>query len=311
MESLSPSTAMNDNPINQQSARQAVYDMYPQAHAVQIVEHGYANLVALVDETYVIRFPRNHAAYIRSQYEKEVLAGLRDLQSVQLPHVIDERRSPACLVARFLPGVHLRPEQIRQLPASDQVRIGQEVAAFAFEMHSLLSITECRRARRRLYADLKEKPWDWQQYISESLIGKHFPTVAHDNIAKRYFAEWNGLAVSPPVVVHDDLHYENLLFNEGHLSGVIDFANTEVGSPEQELRQLYHVSTTAVVAAVQEYERLSGTVLNVRAIRVWAIVQELAAYSEHLFGQDTAHPAFTRASANLNRWFNTTSWGCE
>ena len=116
--------------------------------------------------------------------------------------------------------------------------------------------------------------------------------------------------VTPTVVVHDDLHTENMMFNDDDiLTGVLDFGDTNVGTPEQELRQLYRISEDIMLTAVQEYQRLSGRYLNVEAIKIWSIMKELADYSGKLAAKDMGHRAFKRASRNLNIWIPEGKWG--
>lgn len=73
--------------------------------------------------------------------------------------------------------------------------------------------------------------------------------------------------------------------------------------------QLYRLGDDIVETAVETYELLSNARLNVRAIEVWSIMQELAAYMSHFAKGETAHPAFCRAAKNLNRWGHTNIWG--
>jgi hypothetical protein len=44
--------------------------MYPDAETIRLVEHGYDNIVGLVDETVTVRFARNATAYKRMKYER-------------------------------------------------------------------------------------------------------------------------------------------------------------------------------------------------------------------------------------------------
>jgi hypothetical protein len=49
--------------------------------------------------------------------------------------------------------------------------------------------------------------------------------------------------------------------------------------------------------------------LNVEAIKLWAIMKELADYNRRLATKKTAHHSFKRASLNLNNWLPEGEWG--
>ena len=104
--------------------------------------------------------------------------------------------------------------------------------------------------------------------------------------------------------MHDDLHTLNMMFEDNRLIGILDFGDTNVGTPEQELRQLYCINDDVMFAAVSEYQKLSGQELNVEALKLWAIMQELAVFSKSFIASKTNHHTFKRVARNLNTWLN-------
>ncbi len=99
------------------------------------------------------------------------------------------------------------------------------------------------------------------------------------------------------------------MFVDNRLVGIVDFGDANVGTPEQELRQLYRVNEEVMLVAVQEYWRLSGQELDVRAIKTWCIMKELADYYRNFADKNTSHHAFKRACRNLNTWLSEGEWG--
>lgn len=294
---------------NSELAIKIVKNIYPSANKIDIVESGYDNVVVLVDHSFAVRFPRNKNAYVRSKYEKQILEHLESIQTVDVPRVLGDHINPPYLITSFVAGSHLSPNDINKLPITLQKELGEKIAQFAYELHSAISVKEARHIRKRLKLDeMKEESWDI--YFENTILLRKFPTIGQDSIAKDYYEKWEEFSVTDsPVVVHDDLHGENLLFNNNILSGVLDFADTNIGTPEQELRQLYRINATVLRAATDTYTHLSGQILNLDAIKTWAIMQELAAYSERLFANNTNHPAFARACRNLNAWLQVGKWG--
>lgn len=284
-------------------------DAYPDAKQITLIEHGYDNIVVLVDDLYALRFPRNQDAYARSQYEKQVLQHLETLETISVPKILGEHANPPYLLTSFVAGKHLSPRDIDNFPMELQQELGESIATFAHAMHTAFSVEEVRRIRKKLRLDERpEEPWD--MYFERLLAGSNLLTPEQDVIAKEYYEKWKKVdASSPLVVVHDDLHTENMLFKDSHLCGVLDFGDTNIGTAEQDLRQLYRINETILNAAADKYSELSGRKLDIEAIKLWAIMQELASYAERLLTENTNHPAFARASGNLNMWLGTDMWG--
>ncbi|NBD73944.1 phosphotransferase [Patescibacteria group bacterium] len=289
-------------------AREILSKLYSAAIEVDLIEHGYDNLVGLVDRAYAVRFPRNQNAYLRSQYERIVLKELEDLTSVVIPKVLGENHDPPYVITTFVKGTHLSSAEIRNLSEKDQISLGNTIGQFAYEMHTKLSVREAFRLRNEFGLDgLEEKPWT--TYLKERLFEYTFPTERQTDLAKKHYTLWQELHTEVhPVVVHNDLHNENMLFERNTLVGVLDFGDTNIGSPEQEFRQLYRINDQVLGAAIDVYQNLSGRKLSSEASRAWALAQELAAYSERLAKNDTNHPSFLRAAKNLNAWLPESEW---
>lgn len=290
-------------------AREALKEMYPQAKQITLVEHGYDNIVGLVDDKYAIRFPRNSNAYKRSLYEKEILKNVTELKSVEVPRLVSVKNNPPCLVTSYINGIHLRSKNISHFTLAEQSIFGKTIGRFAFELHSTLSVDETRGYRKKYGLDkLEEEPWPI--YLKKTLLNATFPTLEQAELANKYYYLWKDTEKNENlVVVHDDLHSENMLFKHNKLSGVLDFGDTTVGTPEQEFRQLYRINKYVLQAAINEYSNLSGLQLNPETSKTWAIAQELASYSERLSTGNTQHPSFIRACKNLNKWLPEAKWG--
>lgn len=53
---------------------------------------------------------------------------------------------------------------------------------------------------------------------------------------------------------------------------------------------------------------MSGCKLNLEAIKVWAIIQELAAYADKLATNKLDHPGFLKAAKHLQKWLPEGQW---
>jgi Ser/Thr protein kinase RdoA (MazF antagonist) len=105
-------------------------------------------------------------------------------------------------------------------------------------MHSSFEMKAELRLRKELGLDNLATGEPWPKYYEKVVHDGYFPTAVQDEIAKKCHAEWVArCATAPTVVVHDDLHTENMMLNDDNwLIGILDFGDTNVGTPEQELR---------------------------------------------------------------------------
>jgi aminoglycoside 2''-phosphotransferase len=289
-------------------AKEIIESLYPNAKSVRIIEYGYDNIVGLIDHKYTLRFPRNKSAYIRNQYELHVLKDLENLNIVSIPRVLELGENPPFVITSYVSGEHISSDDIKVFPVEKQKKFGEDVASFAYKMHILLSIDKTKEYREQYDLDsLAEEPWDL--YFMKSLTKQRFMTKTQKDLAIEYYEEWIKLKYfTPKVVVHDDLHTNNLLFSNGNLVGVIDFGDTNIGNPEQEFRQLYRINELILQSALETYEKLSGYPLNTTASKIWAICQELAAYSEMITEKKFDYPAYKRSVNNLMKWFPEGNW---
>jgi aminoglycoside 2''-phosphotransferase len=292
------------------AAQDFTHSLYPDAKNITMVKHSHDNIVALVDNDFAVRFPKNKNAYIRSLYEKHILENLESVETITIPRILDEHPSPPCLVTSFVPGHHISGDDVRSFTEEQQIDFAKQTAQFAYTMHSALSLDKEVPLRKQLSLDQLEDFEPWPIYFKKTIYGNAFQTSLQDKIAKDYYAEWVKVCDVPPtVIVHDDLHTQNMMFEDNRLVGVLDFGDTNVGTPEQELRQLYRINETVMLTGVQEYQRFSGQELNVEAIKIWSVMKELAVYVAALADKNTNHHAFKRAARNLNTWLNEGEWG--
>lgn len=282
--------------------------LYSNAKRIEVVEHGYDNIVGLVDETYAVRFPRNNDAYSRSQYEKSVLESIHGVQTLEIPKILDEGSDSHYLVTSFLHGAHLSSDAIRHLSQDEQDKFARDIAQFAFTLHQSLSIDDVRNYRRTFVLDELDEPWDL--YFEKHLSNPELPNEKQNQLITRYYQAWrNHVPSSGIVAVHDDLHTDNMLFQEGSVTGVLDFGDTNVGTPEQELRQLYRINERVLRVAIETYSALSDKELSYEFAKNWAIVQELGSYVDRSSTGSTGHPSYIRACNNLNNWLPQAEWG--
>lgn len=231
-----------------ETAKKIVKDLYPDAKEVTFVEHGYDNLVVLIDEKYTVKFPRNEYAHLRNLYEKLILLNLASLKATSISKILGEGNNPPYIITSFVHGDHLSSDEIVHWPIDKQKGFAEQVVNFAFSMHSILSA-------KKAIDDQKKVGLNDFSFYEYALSNYNFPSPKQDQIAKNYYSRWKNLQyTTPQVVIHNDLQIMNLLFKDGELVGVIDFGDSMIGHPEQELRQMYRLNETILQSATDTYE---------------------------------------------------------
>jgi len=273
-------------------AIQVAKSLYGEQVELRVIDDGYENLVIVADERELIRFPRSEEIWSRGKLERYVLQRLSNSE-MPIPKLICVSDDPAYSQMTFLPGSLLDAGQVRSLPQDTQARIGEQVAQFAFGLHSTLMPDEIRPLIQPATGGT------YDEYLQRVLVDRTDSNPAVDALAKEFYGRWCQKTQSHEAVVHDDLHTGNLVFDDAYnLVGVLDFGATCIGTPEQDLRQMYRLGPAAFEAAVVTYERLSGVPFDREAAITWTVTQELGAYCREESG--IAH---NRAWENLLLWF--------
>ena len=294
-----------------ETARKIVNRLYPDSADIRLVELGSENIIFIVDETYVVRFPQDKGAYARSIYEKHVLKQVKSGEAIITPRLIDECNDPPYIITSFVSGSHLSADDVRSLSEEKKNNFAKKLARFTYSMHTSFNLNKELMVRNELELDKPGNNKPWSASFKDNIFDYTLPDEKQDKIAKKCYADWLATCNrKPTVVVHNDLLQDNMMFDdENNLSGVIDFGDVTVGVPEQEFQQLYRVSEELIKIAAQEYQRLSGVNLDLEAIKTWATTRELSDYCKRLATNKTDHPKFRNACTYLNTWLPEITWG--
>jgi aminoglycoside phosphotransferase (APT) family kinase protein len=274
------------------AALNIVAELYDSDVTTRVITDGHENLIIAVDETYVVRFPRTEEVWKSSKKERYVIEKLSRHAAMPISRLLKTSESPAYIITTYLKGDQITTKQIRSLPEDILQNIGKQIATFAYTFHTTIPIDEFRPF-------FTPPTWSYDDYLKRVLFDRQDPNPKVDALAKTYYHKWLDTKKAKDIVVHDDLHTGNLLFDDRyHLTGVLDFGATCIGSAEQELRQAYRFGDAALEAAALTYEQLSGRPFDQETAKLWTITQELGAYCRE--DTDVVHE---RARENLHFWF--------
>jgi aminoglycoside phosphotransferase (APT) family kinase protein len=235
---------------------------------------GWDNVVHLVDERWVFRFPRRQVAVAGVEREIDVLRRLAPNLPlpVPLPRFIG---APAgdypwpWFGAAHLPGVELAESGWSD---AERVTVGAEVGAFLRELHagglsgrvgSTLPVDPMRRADMPFRVAATRKRLD-------DLAAAHLwePTREVEALLD------DAMGLPPPprtVVLHGDLHVRHVLVDGGHVTGIIDWGDLCAGDPSIDLSIAYgSLLGEGRSALIDAYGPIDGlTELRARVIAVF------------------------------------------
>ena len=180
--------------------------------AILEIDDGYDFEVAIVDEEWVLRFPRRPGVEEALELEIAVLPALAPALPVDVPSFEFVSRNP------LFAGYRL----IRGRPLVDQDAEGVRAFLEALHAHDASALPLERRDWVEAY---REQCAEFERLV--------FPVVDIDRRAQasRLFDEVESLVDFEPSLIHADLGPEHLLVRDGRLAGVIDWGDMRLGDP--------------------------------------------------------------------------------
>lgn len=276
--------------LNIYEALDCVKGIYGEDAHITTIDSGYENIIFNVNSQFAVRFPRSQEIWNRGIVERTALGQLTD-SPIAIPKILHMSDAPAYIVTEFINGKHFSSETLRNLPEHIKNNIGFSIAEFAYYLHSFVRVENIKP----LLPIIKET---YDQYFKRVLYDRIDPNSKINMLAKKYYDLWLAMPKAKNVVIHDDLHIENLLFDDDYkLVGVLDFGAICIGSPEQDLRQTYRLGDEFLKSAIAKYQELSGRTIDIEISKIWAITQELGAYC-----REDSGVAHKRAVKNLHYW---------
>jgi aminoglycoside phosphotransferase (APT) family kinase protein len=176
------------------------------------VDDGWDYKVLIVDDAWVVRWPRHELSFEEIAKEVELLPVLAPLLPVAVPQFEYVSREPWLVAYRLIRGEPLVDED----PAG--------VRAFLDALHAV---------------DAKSVPVPRPDWLEEyrRLAGEFrrvvLPLLDPDERARgeALLAETETLVGFEPALTHSDLGPEHLLVEDGKLAGVIDWGDARIGDP--------------------------------------------------------------------------------
>lgn len=182
---------------------------------------GQINTVYQVGNEFVLKIEKN-LDVVAHQPE---LIRLSFKAGAKVPEVLDTGKTESgdYLLMRYLEGRTVAPDWLA-FTKMQQESLIEQLAEQLQILHGI-SFSQYAIPRPQEYESWKNALHMYTDLDSINLNGLDQKTRENVDLIKRFYSEHESLLdrSAPPVLVHNDLHFENILHIDGKLTGLIDF----------------------------------------------------------------------------------------
>lgn len=235
------------------------------------------NIVAEVDERFVIKVPQPAMEWSRSVLQRERTA-LTFLQNVSLGHVaipqlVEFSEDPLYMVASYIKGTVITEREAQSLSRAQRTTLGRDIGNFIFRQASMI-----RPGDMPIHlAELGNASWPaaFDRYLS-NFSNSRYPTL-RDVITQAY-PKWQAYTESTDqaneMAIHGDLTISNITLTDDHrLQGVFDFARMHVGDLAEECCAL-SIDESILSGCLRELDD-NGLSVDPEAVKLWREMKDL------------------------------------
>ncbi len=222
----------------------------------RIIRHGYDNIVVILDDALVFRFPMEVA---RSAFKTE-LRLLKELEpriTTPIPAYIYRTKDDSFGGYKKLSGDFMMPNTFRKLSREKKKAFAKELGTFLTELHAV-PLSVARKAG--MNQDVDAYWWSHATCRKNLTLMKKFLspklTKAEAKWIERKYDAYLSLSFDfKTVILHADLVGDHILFDRKlqKISGIIDFSDAEIGDPAIDFRRLWEFEESFPGAVLSHY----------------------------------------------------------
>lgn len=254
----------------------------------KIIDSGLDNLIVIVNDDLVFRFPRDVNSLNVYKKEVELLNYIKPFISTNIPNMkLIEFQNTYFTIHNLIKGADfdsLNAEQkLKILPS-----LSKDIAEFFAELHSV----------KNTFLPLKKyKLEDWAcyryyDYVFE-FVKKYGKTTILENAIKKFVDINDNLDDEDNVITHNDLHNGNIIvnLNNQRLSGVIDWGDAIFNNYNCDFFQL---NDEVLLDVVDEYEKLTKKTVNLEFIKILKQIRVFGKIGKAIFNKTDVPKEFIR-----------------
>ncbi|GMU19808.1 MAG: hypothetical protein AMXMBFR12_09990 [Candidatus Babeliales bacterium] len=219
--------------------------------------------------------------------EVQLLKTLENKIVLPIPKVIYYSKDDYVFGYKKIPGVLLSREIYMQLTPAEKNQFVDDFAQFLCELHTSIPLVAARNIAvpfttiRLTDADWPLRPEALQAKLASSVTDKTL-----QELFDRFIIDYQRVVQSnqPLMVVHNDLHSDNILFDPKtkKLSGIIDFTSAAIDSAYHDFRYLHLIDLELVAHTIEAYNQIAPDRLIVRDAYIYCMATEFSRLSEAL-----------------------------
>lgn len=236
--------------------RKLLYTKYPDLaeESLRVDDTGWYNLVLIVGERVIFRFPKTDEARTIMNKELHILPQLYAVLPIPIPHPIyfSNENDPIPYVGYpMITGRPLFAKDLAALTEQEQDELSKDIASFLSALHAFPlekafgekgNISKVIDYYKEMLTRIENKAFS---YMSPKLI-EWTKQIFHDYITDKESLRFT------PCLLHNDIKPEHLLydFENRRLAGVIDFGAMGVGDPAYDFVGMYRAYGRSFVEKV-------------------------------------------------------------
>jgi aminoglycoside 2''-phosphotransferase len=226
-------------------------------HARILDSSGQFNEVVCLDEKWIFRFPKTHHVAVEVAREVKILQGLQGKLPLPIPNPTYTAYHPESNQLEFMGYSMLAGEPLLRdkfATLTDETileQIAEDMATFLKTLHQINPIdigldptpNDSRQWWTNLYVDFQEQLFPHMRPAAQQEVTENFETALQDE----------SLWQVKPMLIHGDFGTGNILYQDGHIVGVIDFTFCGVDDPAQDVGALVSSYGEAFAERVMTY----------------------------------------------------------
>ncbi len=272
---------------------------------VELINNGWDNIVALINDEYIFRFPKDDGdeyGSIGKNFDAEVkiLSFLQDKVTLQIPKVEFLGQKFTYMGYEKIPGNDLVYTDYLTLSDDEKNQLVFDLANFLKEIHTSVSLEQANEFN----VDTEDLN-SYSEMVKNLLIDK----ITDPQILKfinQTCDEYESFAKENQnlVFLYNDLHTENMAFDseKKKINGIFDFSDCMIGDVYMDFHSLYKFDPQLMKAVAEKYQELTSTKLNLRRMVVTARIAELCDLAQFIDQPESR--VYKNTMNNVKKWMS-------
>ena len=219
----------------------------------QYLKWAFDNDVFIINDEFVIRFPRTLKTRQHLKYEIEFLNFLQSKFDVDFPKYFFRSPDYSFAVYKLIPGQTLTSTLFKSLNKSNKELVVVQLIDFINKFHEIKP-----SQLKKFHPHIKDEYVDIEAKVEKKLTEKLFPKLSKKDveIIQNFYNEAKTLLVTAPsnCSTHGDLYAYNVFWDKNRLKlGIIDFGDILIGDPARDFEVFYDYGKEYAEIAYEKY----------------------------------------------------------